>query len=279
MEKNSPLQLQPFLKWAGGKRQLLPTIRRYIPRQFSTYYEPFVGAGAVLYALHPVKAVINDINTELINCYRVLKEAPEELLQDLAQHKNDVEYYYQIRDQDRKSSFKHFSAVQRASRIIFLNKTCYNGLFRVNSAGHFNVPFGRYKNPKILDEQGLKAVSRYLNENKVEILNTDFERAVDLGEKGDFVYFDPPYDPISDTSSFTGYSLNGFGREEQRRLRKVFGELDKKGCYVLLSNSATEFICDLYKDYKIVTVSANRAINSKADGRGKIDEVLVMNYD
>ncbi|HEY8344057.1 MAG TPA: DNA adenine methylase [Bacillota bacterium] len=276
MEKK--LSLQPFLKWAGGKRQLLPAIKSYVPRQYSVYHEPFVGAGAVLFALQPAKAVINDINTELINCYRVLKEAPEELMRDLAQHKNEAGYYYEVRDLDRKPEFKSLSAVQRASRIIFLNKTCYNGLFRVNSAGHFNVPFGRYKNPKILDTQGLKSVSRYLNENEVEILNTDFAEAVSKARKGDFVYFDPPYDPVSDTSSFTGYALNGFGRDEQRRLRQVFAELDKRGCFVLLSNSATEFIYDLYQDYKIVTVTANRPINSKASGRGKINEVLVMNY-
>ncbi|HHU52220.1 MAG TPA: DNA adenine methylase [Firmicutes bacterium] len=276
MKKN--LSLQPFLKWAGGKRQLLPAIRSYVPRQFSVYHEPFVGAGAVLLALQPTKAVINDINTELINCYRVLKEAPEELMRDLAQHKNEADYYYEIRDLDRKPEFKTLSAVQRASRIIFLNKTCYNGLFRVNSAGHFNVPFGRYKNPKILDPQGLKAVSRYLNENEVKILNTDFAEAASKARKGDFVYFDPPYDPVSDTSSFTGYNLSGFGKDEQRRLRQVFADLDKKGCFVLLSNSATEFIYDLYHDYKIVAVAANRPINSKASGRGKINEVLVMNY-
>lgn len=276
MEKNLPLQ--PFLKWAGGKRQLLPVIRSYVPRQFSVYHEPFVGAGAVLFALRPSKAVINDVNEELINCYRVIKEAPEELIQDLAQYTNDAECYYNVRDQDRKPGFKNFSAVQRASRIIFLNKTCYNGLFRVNSKGYFNVPFGRYKNPKILDEKGLRAINTYLNENEVEILNTDFAEAASKAQKGDFVYFDPPYDPVSNTSSFTGYDLSGFGKDEQRRLRKVFGVLDKKGCFVLLSNSATEFIYDLYRDYKIITVSANRAINSKASGRGKIDEVLVMNY-
>lgn len=276
MKKN--VLLQPFLKWAGGKRQLLPTISQYIPQKYNVYHEPFVGAGAVLFALQPEKAIINDANSELINCYKVIRDACEELLQDLSKHKNDSDYYYMIRDLDRSSEYEKLSSVERASRIIFLNKTCYNGLFRVNSMGHFNVPFGKYKNPKFIDEEVLRDVSAYLNINKIGILNTDFEEAANRAEKGDFVYFDPPYDPVSETASFTGYYLNGFGKEEQKRLKDLFVTLDKKGCFVLLSNSATEFIYDLYSNYRIVTVSANRAINSKATGRGKIDEVLVMNY-
>jgi DNA adenine methylase len=270
--------LQPFLKWAGGKRQLLPIIREYVPKEYKTYYEPFLGAGAVLFALRPAKAVINDLNWELINCYRVIKDSLAELLTDLAKHKNDEDYYYQIRDLDRTGEFQNLSAVTRASRIIFLNKTCYNGLFRVNSDGQFNVPFGRYKKPKIVDEAVLRAVSSYLNKNDIQIMNKDFAAAVERAEKGDFVYFDPPYDPVSNTSSFTGYNLHGFSRDEQKRLRDVFRILDKKGCFVLLSNSATDFILDLYKDYKVVTVEANRAINSVPTGRGKVNEVLVMNY-
>lgn len=276
MKKN--MLLQPFLKWAGGKRQILPIIREYIPTKFNTYYEPFVGAGAVLFDLQPGIAVINDINYELINCYQVIKDFLEELLKDLKKHQNEQDYYYMIRNLDRKEEYKNLSPVERASRIIYLNKTCYNGLFRVNSEGQFNVPFGRHKNPKIVDEIGLRAVNTYLNSNNVKILNIDFEEATEEAKQGDFIYFDPPYDPVSDTSSFTGYNLNGFGKEDQKRLRDVFDKLAKRGCYVLLSNSATDFIFDLYKDYRIVTVAANRAINSVASGRGKIEEVLVMNY-
>ncbi|HOJ76689.1 MAG TPA: DNA adenine methylase [Bacillota bacterium] len=272
------LRLQPFLKWAGGKRQLLSSIRAYLPKQFATYYEPFVGAGALLFDIRPEKAVINDLNSELINCYRIIKENLDELLIDLAKHCNDVDYYYQIRDLDRQPQFNGMSAVERASRIIYLNKTCYNGLFRVNSEGQYNVPFGRYKNPRIVDEGLLRSISSYLNQNDIKILNTDFAEATGEAQAGDFIYFDPPYDPVSNTASFTGYNLSGFGREEQVRLRDHFKTLDQKGCFVLLSNSATEFIYELYRNYKIVTVTANRAINSKADGRGKVAEVLIMNY-
>lgn len=271
--------VQPFLKWAGGKRQLLPEINKYIPKKFNTYYEPFVGAGAVLFHLQPKKAVINDINKELINTYIAIRDHVDELIESLRKHKNEKEYFYKIRDLDRKKEYDNISMVERASRIIYLNKTCYNGLFRVNSQGFFNVPFGNYKNPNIVNEIVLRAVHKYLNSNNITILNVDFEEAVENAKKGDFIYFDPPYDPISDTSSFTGYSLYGFDKDDQIRLKNVFVELDKKGCKVLLSNSATDFIKDLYRDYRIEIVYANRNINSIASKRGKIDEVLVMNYD
>ena len=272
-------QLQPFLKWAGGKRQLLPTIRKYIPQYSGSYYEPFIGAGAVLFDIQPPVGIINDSNTELINCYQVVRDSIDELIVNLRQHKNDKDYYYAIRDLDREPHYKKLDPVQRASRIIYLNKTCFNGLFRVNSAGQFNVPFGRYHNPKIVDETVLRAVHRYLAAKNVQILNLDFEQSVKNAKKGDFIYFDPPYDPVSDTSSFTGYDLNGFGKSEQQRLRDVYQKLSDKGCFVLLSNSATDFILNLYQDYSIVKVAATRNINSVATGRGKIDEVLVMNYD
>ncbi|MBE2911719.1 Dam family site-specific DNA-(adenine-N6)-methyltransferase [Anoxybacillus flavithermus] len=270
---------QPFLKWAGGKRQLLPEIRKYIPKKINTYYEPFLGAGAVLFDIQPKKAVINDVNTELINTYIAIRDHVDELINDLKKHKNEKEYFYAIRDLDRKEEFKELSLVEKASRIIYLNKTCFNGLFRVNSQGHFNVPFGKYKNPQIVNEIVLRAVHNYLNSNDITILNVDFEKAVENAKKGDFIYFDPPYDPVSDTSSFTGYSLYGFDKDDQIRLRDLFVELDKRGCKVLLSNSATDFIKDLYKDFHIEVVSANRNINANASRRGRIDEVLVMNYE
>ena len=270
---------QPFLKWAGGKRQLLPEITKHIPK-FDTYYEPFVGAGAVLFELQPQKAVINDSNLELMNCYQVIKDNLDDLLTALQKHKNDEDYYYEIRELDRKVKEYHkLSPVEKASRIIFLNKTCYNGLFRVNSQGQFNVPFGRYKNPNIINKSVLKAVHRYLNKNDVKILNADFETAVQDTKKGDFVYFDPPYDPVSDTASFTGYDINGFDRNEQKRLKKVYDRLTEKGVKCLLSNSATEFILDLYSNYNpILIVSASRNINSVAKQRGKVSEVLVKNW-
>jgi DNA adenine methylase len=269
---------QPFLKWAGGKRQLLPEITKYIPREINTYYEPFIGAGAVLLHLQPPKAIINDINSELINAYTVIRDQIEELLADLSKHVNDKEYFYNIRELDRKEQYQLLTPVERASRMIYLNKTCFNGLFRVNSRGQFNVPFGKYKNPAIVNEEVLRAVHEYLAYADVTLLNGDFAKAVESARAGDFVYFDPPYDPVSETASFTSYSLDGFRAEQQIRLKELFDELDQRGCRVMLSNSATDFIKDLYKQYNIKIVGAKRNINSKASGRGKIDEVLVMNY-
>lgn len=274
--------VKPFVKWAGGKRQLVPTIlANHFPKNYNlqTYYEPFVGGGALLFSLQPKKAVINDSNAELINCYKIIKNSLDELIEDLKNHKNDEYYYYDIRDWDREKNFKSKTEVQRASRIIFLNKTCYNGLFRVNSQGQFNVPFGKYKNPNILDIAVLKAVNKYLNENQVTILNSDFHEAVKDAKRGDFIYLDPPYDPVSETASFTGYDVNGFNKQEQKRLKEVFDDLNSRGCYILLSNAYTEFISDLYKDYSQTKISAIRAINCHGKKRGKVDEILVKNYE
>ena len=270
--------VQPFLKWAGGKRQLLGEIRKYVPKRFNTYYEPFIGGGAVLFDLQPKKAIINDVNTELVNTYKVIRNQVNEIIDDLSKHRNEKDYFYELRELDRQPEFQELSAVERASRLIFLNKTCFNGLFRVNSQGQFNVPFGDYKNPNIVNEIIIRAVHHYLSSNDVQILNQDFIDAVSTAKKSDFIYIDPPYDPVSDTSSFTGYSLDGFDRKEQIRLKETIDDLTKRGCHVLLSNSATDFIKDLYSDYKTVIVEATRAINSNAARRGKIDEVLVMNY-
>lgn len=272
-------QPQPFLKWAGGKRQLLPVIRTYLPSSFKTYYEPFVGAGAVLFDLQPQQAVINDINEELINCYRVIKESPEALLADIRKHRNEKDYFYAVRSLDRSADYKALSEVERASRIIYLNKSCYNGLYRVNSKGEFNTPFGKYKNPQYVQEETILAVSRYLNRNQVEISNKSFDVVVEPAGKHDFVYFDPPYDPVSQTASFTSYSLSPFGRAEQLRLKETTDNLSRRGCKVMLSNSATEYITELYKDYNTIRVPASRSINSVASSRGKIDELLILNYE
>jgi len=277
--KRNPLA-QPFLKWAGGKRQLLTEIRKYVPKKFNNYFEPFIGGGAVLFDLQPKHAFVNDANGELINLYNVIKDSPDELIKAAKEHRNTEEYFYQLRSQDRDKSFAKLSFVERASRIVFLNKTCYNGLFRVNSQGQFNVPFGNYANPVIVDEVVIRAVSRYLGEAQVELTNLDFEDAVANAKKGDFVYLDPPYDPISDTSSFTGYSLGNFGKNEQQRLKDVCDDLTRRKCKVIQSNSATDFIRELYSDtklYTLIEVEANRNINSVAGGRGKISELLILN--
>ena len=270
----------PVVKWVGGKRQLIPEIEKYIPPHYTTYYEPFVGGGAVLFHLQPKKAIINDINEELINLYQVIKDNVDELIEDLKRHKNEPDYFYKIRELDRDMrKYKSLSSVERASRIHYLNKTCYNGLFRVNSQGQFNTPFGKYKNPNIVNEVTLRAVSKYFNSANISFKCCDFEEAVKWARKGSFVYFDPPYDPVSDTSSFTGYDKGGFDRKEQKRLKELCDRLDDRGIKFLLSNSETEFILELYKDYKIEIVHAKRSINSKGHKRGVVNEVLVRNYD
>lgn len=276
MSKNQTIT--PFLKWVGGKRQLLSAITKLMPTDFNHYYEAFVGGGAVLFDIQPQKAIINDFNAELINVYQVIKNHPEELIDDLKRHKNESEYFYQIRELDRKASFKKLSSIKKASRIIYLNKTCYNGLYRVNSAGEFNSPFGKYINPNIVNDTTILAVSQYLNSNDITILNGDFETAIKTARKGDFVYFDPPYVPVSNSANFTGYVQGGFDLAEQERLRDACIRLDEKGVHFLLSNSSTPVIHELYTMFDIHIVKATRAINSNAAKRGAIDEVLVRNY-
>ncbi|MHA1299765.1 MAG: DNA adenine methylase [Candidatus Helarchaeota archaeon] len=266
----------PFVKWAGGKRQLLSQLDTYLPDSFNKYIEPFVGGGALFFYLLPKNAILIDNNEELINCYNVIKNNVEELIQSLKTHKNEKNYFYDIRNVDRTDEFKKWSNVKKASRTIFLNRCCYNGLYRVNSKGQFNVPFGRYKNPKFCDERNLRAVHQVLQ--NVKIVLGSFEKCLQYAEKDDMIYLDPPYFPISKTANFTNYTKEIFGENEQYRLKKVFDELDKRGCKVLLSNSYCELILDLYKDYKIEEVKAKRAINSLGSKRGKIKEVLIRNY-
>lgn len=278
MTKN-PL-VAPVVKWVGGKRQLLDKIDRYIPEDFDTYYEPFLGGGAVLFHIQPKNAIVNDVNEELINLYRVIKEDVDELIEDLEKHKNEEEYFYKIRAIDRdKSAYEALTPVKKASRLLYLNKTCFNGLFRVNRRGEFNTPFGRYKNPNIVNATTLRAVSQYFNEANIVLKCGDFEDSVKEIQPGSFVYFDPPYDPISDSANFTEYDKGGFGRDEQERLKKLCDKLNDKGVKFLLSNSATDFILDLYKGYTVREVQARRSINSRGDRRGGVKEVLVMNYD
>ncbi len=277
--KKNPL-VSPVVKWVGGKRQLLQDILKHIPDKYSTYYEPFVGGGAVLFHLQPRKMVINDINEELMNVYNVICNNVEELIEDLKKHKNEADYFYKIRELDRdREKYAQLNNIERASRIIYLNKTCYNGLFRVNRQGEFNTPFGRYKNPNIANEATLKAVNNYFNKAKITLKCGDFEEAVKGIRRGGFVYFDPPYDPVSESANFTGYDKGGFDKDEQIRLKKLCDKLNNRGVKFLLSNSSTEFILNLYKDYNITIVKAKRSINSKGDGRGDVNEVLVKNYE
>lgn len=279
MSKKNPL-VSPVLKWVGGKRQLMDVIEPLIPK-YSTYYEPFIGGGAVLFSQQPKKAVINDSNIELINVYRVIQNSPNELIEKLREHElnNNEEYFYELRAKDRdKEEYEMLSDVEKAARIIYLNKTCYNGLFRVNSSGEFNSPWGRYKNPNITNVTTINAISNYLNKSNVKILQGDYQEALKGIRTGSFVYFDPPYMPISSSSSFTGYTANGFGEEEQIRLRDFCDELNKKNIKFLLSNSSCPFIEEIYGNYEIIKVPAKRSINADATKRGAIDEVLVRNY-
>lgn len=271
--------IQPFLKWAGGKRQLLPQIRPLMPAAFRRYYEPFLGGGAVLFDLQPAQAVVNDFNSELINCYQVVRDELPALIAELEQYRNEKDFFYRLRALDRQDAFQELSPVKRAARIIYLNKTCFNGLFRVNSKGYFNVPFGSYRNPRLLDMPLLRSVSAYLNRGSVTFLNGDYEEALATCEAGDFVYLDPPYDPLSATASFTSYSTAPFGKEAQCRLRDVFSRLTEAGSKVMLSNSATDFIKALYADFKVMTVSCGRNINSVGSKRSRIEELLILNYE
>lgn len=270
-------ELKPLLKWVGGKRQLLPQIHAVTP-EFGRYFEPFLGGGAVLFSLAPGAATVNDLNSELINVYEVVRDSAEELIALLSTYKNDSDFFYELRGLDRKPEFARLTPVQRAARTIFLNKTCYNGLYRVNNAGQFNAPFGRYNNPRICDARTIRAVSEYLRGQDITLLNGDYAAAVAGAQEGDFVYLDPPYDPVNPTSNFTGYQSGGFGREEQLRLKRLCDDLHSRGVRFLLSNSATDFIQELYSDYEVAIVGATRAVNSVASKRGKVEEVLVRNY-
>ena len=269
----------PVVKWVGGKRQLLDEIAPRLPERITTYCEPFFGGGAVLFSLQPRNAIVNDLNADLMLVYEVIRDDVELLIAALEQHENTAEYFYNIRDLDRdKDAYREMSAIERASRIIYLNKTCYNGLFRVNASGEFNSPFGHYKNPNIVNAPVLRAVSKYLTANNIQLLHIDFEEVLQRVPRGGFVYLDPPYDPVSDTASFTGYNRGGFGREEQERLKRCCDELAARGVRFLLSNSATSFIKELYTGYTVEIVHAKRAINSDASKRGAVEEVLIRNY-
>ena len=285
MRKKQNLILQPVLKWAGGKRQLLPQLQDYFPKKkYTKYYEPFVGGGAVLFHLQPKKAVINDYNEDLINLYECIKNNLEELIEKLKYYekKNDSDSYYEIRGVDRTDEYKKWTPVEKAARLIYLNRTCYNGLFRMNSAGQFNSPYGSYKNPCICNEPVLKAMNKYFNENEIEFRTGDFEEACKDAPKGSFIYLDPPYDQYDEQLNFVGYTKDGFTRDDQIRLKKMCDRLIEKGCYGMISNSKTPFIVDLYNDttkyitYTINTVSARRNINSNAQKRGEVEEVLIV---
>ena len=276
------LKGKPFVKWAGGKRQILDKLIKYVPEDFNTYYEPFVGGGALFFELSPKNAVINDSNEELINVFRCIKDEEKltKMCNELNHHEanHSEEYYYKIRNIDRdKNKFNRLSDYKRAARTIYLNKACFNGLYRVNSKGEFNVPFGKELKVNTYEGQNIGIIHAYLNFNNIKILSIDFEEAVKDAKEGDFIYFDPPYD--SDTSTFNSYTEDGFSKDEQIRLSNVFKNLSDRGCYVMLSNHNTILINELYKDFYIHKITAKRNINSNGKKRGKVEEVIITNYE
>jgi len=264
----------PILKWAGGKAGLISQFEPHFPRQkeYKRYFEPFLGGAAVFFYLQPEESFLFDLNAELIEVYTVLRDDVEELISSLEPHYNDRDYFYRIRAQDPSQ----LTPVERASRFIFLNKTCYNGLYRVNRSGQFNVPFGDYKNPTICDVPRLRSASIALQSAVLKV--ADFESVLEYAKAHDLLYFDPPYEPLSKTSSFTAYTSGGFGSDDQQRLAQAFRTLDTRGCFLMLSNSNTPLIRELYQGFHIYEINARRAINSKGNGRGLIKELLITNF-
>ncbi len=286
---------EPFVKWAGGKSQLLKVFSMLYPRRFKTYYEPFLGGGAVFFDLYAKckisRAVLSDLNADLMNLWAAIRENVDELisqLEALRRKVNDRAFYYEKRKEFNsiklRENFLDEPDIRKASLLIFLNKTCYNGLYRVNAKGEFNVPFGRYRNPQLFDEANLRAVHQALKDrDRIRLLCTDFQDAVKDAEKGDFIYFDPPYQPLGKTANFTEYTAGGFGPDEQKRLAEVFRNRDERGCLLMLSNSSKrEFLEPLYKPYfekgYVLEVKAARAISSIGSKRGPVKEFVIMNY-
>lgn len=286
--------LKPFVKWVGGKKQLLDELTKIVNENFKnyeTYIEPFVGGGALLFKLSPPSFIINDQNSELINLYKVVKENPQELLNSLRMYEknNSQDYYYNVRQLDREAFYKLRSSVslkekvEQSARFIYLNKTSFNGMYRVNSNGYFNVPFGNYKNPNIVNENNILIVSKFLNSSKNKILNADFEFVLKFAKKNDLVYFDPPYIPLENTKSFTSYTSNGFTLEDQIRLRDCALKLINKKVNVILSNSYTEKTFEIYdllslnSKFNYLVVNVNRSINSNGKKRTGAKEIIIWN--
>ncbi len=273
---------KPFVKWAGGKRQLIPVLNKEFPQKFGTYFEPFLGGGAVLFHLlsqNPnQKCSVSDLNSDLVLTYITIRDRVEELISSLKKHSKKYSddknsYYYKIREKEPKEQ------IEKSSRLIFLNRTCFNGLYRVNSKGKFNVPLGRYSNPNIVNEENLMAVSRILQSKKITITCRDFSSILGDAKKDDFIYFDPPYQPVSQTANFTSYTNRDFNFEDLKRLADLCNDLDSKGCKVVLSNSNTSEVKEMFdRNWKIKKIQVNRAINSDSKKRTGHSELVIKNY-
>ncbi|MBP9811864.1 DNA adenine methylase [Candidatus Gracilibacteria bacterium] len=283
-ENEELIKAQPFVKWVGGKRQLIEQFQKLFPKKFNDYYEPFLGGGAVFFNIQKRKSYLSDMNAELINVYQIIKSKPEDLIKYLKSIEHSKETYLEIRAWDRVKGWeKKYNKVARAARFIYLNRTCFNGLHRVNSRGEFNVPMGAYKNPDYVQEENIRNTSLLLNKTEAEIKVESFEHVCDKAEEGDLIYFDPPYDVLSETANFTSYNKVGFGHDMQIKLAETFRELDKKGCFVMLSNHNTPFIRELYsslgiKKLRFEIVQARRNVNRNSSGRGSVGEIVVLNY-
>ena len=272
----------PVVKWAGGKRQILEKLKANMPKQFNNYFEPFIGGGALLFDLAPKHATINDVNQELLAIYTCLKddELYRLMLDELDKHENNhsEEYYYQVREWDRNPRFELEPLWKRASRAIYLNKACFNGLYRVNAKGYFNVPSGRKEKVVTYSKENMEEIHNYFRTDNVTILSGDFVEATRNAREGDFVYFDPPYDTWEDKESFTAYSKFDFNKDDQRRLAQCFKDLTNRGVKCMLSNHNTAFINELYDGINIKIIQAKRMINANASGRGAVEEVIITNY-
>lgn len=276
------LTAHPFVKWAGGKTQILSKLKELMPSEFRDYYEPFTGGGALFFSISPKNAHINDLNSELVCAYRCFMDETlfAQLKEELRKHETDhcEEYYYEVRKQDHEPDFLNLPIYVRAARMIYLNKSCFNGLYRVNSKGYFNVPSGKKEKVNTFEEDNFLAIRQYFKNNNVSLTNQDFEKVVENARAGDFVYFDPPYDVYPNKLGFVDYGKDGFDKKEQLRLRDCFKVLSDRGVKVMLSNHNTPFINEIYKGFNIHVIDAKRMINSKADGRGNVQEVIITNY-
>jgi len=273
------INAKPFVKWVWWKRQLIKQFDSLFPLEFNNYFEPFLGWWAVFFNLQKKKSFLSDVNEELINVYKVIQKKPLELISFLEKQIVSKERFEEIRAWDRAENWqKNHSDIERAGRFIYLNRTCFNWLHRVNSRWEFNVPFGKYDNPNIVQRENIINTSKLLNKTKAEIKLQSFEKVVEKAKTWDFVYFDPPYDVLTTSANFTSYNQTGFWRDIQIKLRDVFVKLDGKWCKIMLSNHNTEFIREIYDWFRFEIVKAKRNVNSKGSGRGEVEEIVVMNY-
>lgn len=272
-------KVTPVLKWPGGKRRVLPELKKYIPKTYTSYYEPFIGGGAMFFDLSPMIATVSDVNEELINVYKEIQQDPTNLLTELGKHalNHSESYFYQIRALDRNDTlYAALSKAEKAARMIYLNRTCFNGLYRVNSKNQFNTPYGKYVNPRIVDAENIQAIHDWMSRRKITFSNGDYSSSLKPATAGSFIYLDPPYVPATETASFVSYSKDGFSMENQEALKDLALTLDAAGSFIMLSNSDTPLTRELYKDFIIKPINVSRSVGASASSRNKVGEVIVL---